>query len=100
MTCLVVKEKIRLELTQKFALGQAAQEHGFVDLDVPIHQRAYGPLMRRGAARGDERGANAHAAAGLALQALQGQQQRLERPCCQGVVGLRALVGLKGIQAT
>ncbi len=58
---LVVEEEVGLELAQELALRQAAEEHRFVDLDVPVHQRADRALVRRRAARGDERGADAHA---------------------------------------
>ena len=43
-------------------LRQAAEEHRLVDLDVPVHQRADRALVGRRAARGDERGADAHVA--------------------------------------
>ena len=57
---LVVEEEVGLELAQELALGQAAEEHRLVDLDVPVHQRADRALVRRRAARGDQRGADAH----------------------------------------
>jgi hypothetical protein len=44
---LVVEEKVGLELAQELALGQAAEEHRLVDLDVPVHQGADGALVRR-----------------------------------------------------
>ena len=53
---LVVEEEVGLELAQEFALGQAAEEHGFVDADVPLHQRADRALVRGRAACGDQRG--------------------------------------------
>jgi 5'-nucleotidase len=54
MAGLVIKEKIGLKLAQKFTLGQPAQKHGFVDLDIPVHQRSDGAFMRRRAARSDQ----------------------------------------------
>src|SRR5690606_33824334 len=61
MTGLVVEEEVGFELAQEFALGQAAQEQCLVHVDAPVHQGADGALVRRGAARGDQRGADAHA---------------------------------------
>src|SRR5947208_16772230 len=83
---LVVEEEVRLELAQELALGQAAEEHRLVDLDVPVHQGADRALVRRCAARGDERGADAHLLRARLLQAVQRLEQRLEaarsgRPC-------------------
>src|SRR5260221_396120 len=40
MAGLVVEEEVGLELAQEGTLGQTAQEHGLVDVDVPIHQRS------------------------------------------------------------
>jgi hypothetical protein len=57
---LVVEEEVGLELAQELALGQAAEEHGLVDLDVPVHQGADGALVRRRAAGRDQRRAHAH----------------------------------------
>ena len=96
VTGLVVKEKVRLELAQKLTLGQAAQKHGFVHLDVPVHQCADGAFVRRGAAGCDECGANPHGGRALLLQAVQGGQQGLERSSQQGLPGLVSFVGLKG----
>jgi len=71
MTSLVVKEKIRFELAQKFTLGQSTQEHGLVHLDVPFHQGADGALMRGGTARSHQSGADMHGGRALLLQAVQ-----------------------------
>ena len=98
MTGLVVKEKIGLELAQELPLGQAAQEHGFIDLDVPVHQGADGALVRRRAARCDQRGADAHGGRAGLLQALQGKQQGLERAIGQRLRRLLDLMLLKGLQ--
>ena len=86
MPRLVVEEEVGLELAQELALRQAAEEHRLVDLDVPVHQRADRALVRRRAARGDQRGAHAHGVAGVALQPLQRLEQRLEGPGGSGVV--------------
>ena len=96
---LVVEEEVGLELAQELALGQAAEEHRLVDLDVPLHQRADRPLVRRRAARGDERGADAHAVRRLVLQPLQREQQRLERAGGERRLGVVALVRLEGVEA-
>ena len=76
---LVVKEKIGLKLAQKLALVQPAQEHGLVHLNVPVHQRANGALVGRGAAGRHQRRANAHPGCGGLLQAVQRHQQWFER---------------------
>ena len=55
--------------------------------------------MRRGAARGHQRGAYAHRRSGRLLQLVQGHQQRLERPVWQGLRGFVLLVLLKGVQS-
>ena len=84
MTGLVVEEEVGFELAQEFALGQAAQEQRLVHVDAPVHQGADGALVRRGAARGDQRGADAHAigaAAGRVL--LQGDLQQVLRQARQ-----------------
>ena len=54
--------------------------------------------MRRRAARGDERGAHAHRARRLLLQAVQRLQQRLERPGRERRGGVVALVALEGVE--
>ena len=96
MAGLVVKEKIGLKLTQKFAFGQAAQKHGLVHLNVPVHERAYGALVRGGTACGNQRGANAHSGGAFLLQAVQGGQQGLKRSGRQGLQRLVAFVLLEG----
>lgn len=37
MRDLVIKEKIEFKLVQEFAFGQAAEEHGLIDINVPVH---------------------------------------------------------------
>src|ERR1019366_4548660 len=96
---LVVEEEIGLELAQEFALRQATEEHRLVDLDVPFHERADGALWGWRTARGDERGAYAHAVHRLVLQPLQRLQQWLERACGQRRRRLFALVLLEGVEA-
>src|SRR4029079_18243348 len=88
-------EEVGLELAQELALAQAAEEHRLVDLDPPVHQRADRALVRRRAARGDERVADAHAVRGLVLQAVQREQQRLERAGGERRRRLLELVGLE-----
>ena len=99
MPRLVVKKEVWLKLAQELSLGQPAQKHGLVDLDVPVHQGADGALMGRGAACCDQRGANAHGRGALDLQALQRGQQGLERPGQQRLLRLGAFVPLEGVQA-
>ena len=65
---------------------------------LPVHQRADRALVRRRAARGDQRGAHAHAARRLALQPVQRLEQRLERARRQRRAGAVALVALEGVQ--
>ena len=97
---LVVEEEVGLELAQELALRQAAEEHRLVDLDVPVHQRADRALVRRRAARGDERGADAHAVRRLVLQPMQRRAAAAGTgPAASGVVGLLALVRLEGVEA-
>ena len=98
MPGLVVKEEVGLELAQELAFGQAPQEHGFVDLDVPVHERADCALVRRGAACRHQRRADAHARRTLLLQALQRLQQGFERPGQQGLGSLFGLVLLESGQ--
>jgi len=98
MACLVVEEKIGLELAQEFALGQATEEHRLVDLDVPIHQGADGTFVRRRAARCHQGGADAHVVRRLALQAVQRLEQRLEWPRRQRRRRVQALMVLEGDQ--
>ena len=96
---LVVKKEVGLKLAQKRALVQPAQKHGLVHLDVPVHQGANGALMRRGAARGDQRGAHAHLRLRGLLQSVQRHQQGLERAVGQGQGGFVLFVLLKSVQA-
>ena len=77
MAGLVVKEEVGLELAQEFAFGQPTQEHGFVHIDVPVHQRADGALVGRCAAGGDQCGADAHGRRATLLQAVQGRAETL-----------------------
>ena len=99
MAGLVVKEKVRLELTQKSAFVQAAQKHGLVDLDIPVHQRADGALVGRGAARRHQRRAYAHGRARCLLQLVQGHQKGFEGAVGQRLGRFVLLVLLKGIEA-
>jgi hypothetical protein len=94
---LVVEEEVGLELAQELALGQAAEEHGLVDLDVPVHQGADGALVRRGAARGDQRGAHAHAGAPgrSRCRRCSASSSGLKGPAGQRLRGLFALVRWK-----
>jgi hypothetical protein len=97
---LVVEEEVGLELAQERALVEPAQEHGLVHLQAPVHQRADGPLVRRRAARGDQRGTHAHAGASAprALQAVQRLEQGHEGPRGQGSGGVGLLVALEGVE--
>ena len=54
----VVEEDVRAEGLQERALRPAAEEQRFVEAHVPLAQRADHALVRRRAARGDERGAD------------------------------------------
>ena len=101
MAGLIVEEKIGLECLEKRAFFQPAQKHGLVDRNAPVHQGADGAFMRRGAAGGDQRRAQAYGylLAAHVLQALQGLQQGFERAWGQGARGVGALVLLKFIQA-
>ena len=81
MAGLVVEEEVGLELTQKFALRQAAPGNiASSTPDVPVHQREDRAFVRRCAARGDECGANPHV--------------RIARPAAAGAA--RASSGLNG----
>ena len=93
---LVVKEKIGLKLAQKFALGQAAKVHGFVNLDVPVHELANGASVGWGAAGGFQGRANSHGAGAFRLLAVQRFERGLERLACQRLSGVRRFVGLDG----
>ena len=96
---LVIEEEIGLEFAQELALGKAPEEQRFVDRQVPFHERADGPLMRGGAACGDQGGADARGRTFQTLQAVQGLQQRLEGTIAQRIGRLGLFVGLKGLQA-
>ncbi|MPM41193.1 hypothetical protein SDC9_87843 [bioreactor metagenome] len=93
---LVVEEEVGFELAQERAFFQAAEEHGFIDGDIPLHQRAYGALVRGGAAGGDQGGANAHAFGASLLQPVQCRQQGLEGAVGQGQGGLVEFMALEG----
>ena len=98
MAGLVVKKEVGLKLAQELALGQAAQKHGLVHSNVPVHQRADGALVRRGAARRHQRSADAHAAAlaaGGLLQAVQRGQQGLEGAVGQRLAGFGAFTAAR-----
>ena len=99
---LVIEEEVGLELAQEGALGQAAEEHGFVNGNVPAHQRADGAFVGRGTACGDQGGADAQRClallAGL-LQLVQGGQEGLEGAGRQRQGDIVDFVRLKGLQA-
>ena len=91
MAGLVIKEEVGFEFAQKLSLGQAAEKHGFVHVDVPIHQGAYGPLMGRCAACRNECSAYAHAGAARRarhLQPVQRGKQWFEGAIGQGLRSL------------
>jgi len=98
MAGLVVKEEIGLELAQELALREAAEEHGFIDTNVPVHQGADRALMRRRAAGGDQCSANAHLALHILLQPVQRGQQWFERAIGQRPGGMFDLMALERIQ--
>jgi hypothetical protein len=58
MAGLVVEEKVGLKFAQESALGQAAQKHRLINLDMPLHQGANSPFMCRYTAGGDQCGAD------------------------------------------
>ena len=95
---LVIEEEVGLELAQELALGEATEEHRLVDLDLPVHQRADRALVRRCAARRDERGAQAHVGRARALQALQCFEQRLEGARRERLRRVLDLVLLEGVE--
>lgn len=98
MAGLVVKEEVGLEFTQKLPLGQAAEEHGLIHIDLPVHQRVQGAFMGRGAAGGDQCRAYVHAGHIDLLQPVQGCQQGFERAFGQGLGRFFLLVLLEGRQ--
>ena len=57
---LIVEVEIRREHLQERAFLEAAEEHRLVHLDVPAHQRADRTIVSRRAARGHQRGTDAH----------------------------------------
>src|SRR5207249_7742665 len=83
---LIVEEEIGSERTQKLALVETPEKERLVDADVP---RAQGPdhaLVRRRAARGDERRADRAAVFRIVrLDLVQRGQKLLERPAGQRV---------------
>src|ERR1700733_4428334 len=88
MASLVVEEKVGFELAQELALGQATQEHRFVDLDVPVHQGADGSLVRGRTAGGNQRGSDSLRRIARLLQPVQRRKQWLTRHLRQWEVGL------------
>src|SRR4051812_20069546 len=77
---LVVEEDVGAERAQEFALFEAAQKERLVDPDVPGAKGSNYTLVRRRAARGDERGANGTAVFGkVGLDAMQPREEFLER---------------------
>ena len=99
MAGLVVEEEVGFELAQKPALGQSAEEHGLIDIDLPVHQRIERAFMGRGAARRDQGRAHAHAGHIGLLQSVQGGQQGLERAFGQRLGGFLHLMLLESLQA-
>ena len=95
VTRLIVKEKVGFKLFEKLPLGQAAQEHGLVHLNVPLHQGANGALVSGRTARCDQSSSDANRWCALLLKPVKGGQQRLERPSQQGLRGLGMFVCLK-----
>ncbi len=101
MSRLVVEEKIGLKFAQERPLIQPAKKHGFINGDVPVHQGADGALVRRSAARGDQRGAQTHGGGAIGarlLQAVQGFEQGLEWARRQRQRGLAGFVLLESGQ--
>jgi hypothetical protein len=96
---LIVKEKVGFKLAQELAFFKAAQKHGFVHFNVPVHQRANGTLVRRCAACRHQCGADAHVRCARLLQHLQGCEQGLERACRQWLLSFAFFVLLKRVQA-
>ena len=95
---LVIKEKVGFKLTQELTFLQAAQEHGFVHLNVPVHQCANGALVRWRTTGGDKCGANAHVGCARLLQLVQGSEQGFERAGRQRLCRFGFFVLLKRIQ--
>src|SRR5262249_39998758 len=76
---LIVEEEIGTERTQELALVEPAEKERLVDADIPGAKRADHALMRRRAARGDERGADrALVLGGGGLDVVQRGQKILE----------------------
>ena len=85
---LVVEEHVGFVGAQELGFVQPAEEQALVQANVPGAQRLDDALVRRRAARGDERGADrAVVVAELALQAVQPHEERFERPALQRAVG-------------
>ena len=78
MSSLVVEEEVGLEFAQEGTLVQTAQEEGLVHLHFPVHQRANGAFMRRGAAGRHQGGTDAHVRGRGLAQAVERLQQRFE----------------------
>ena len=95
---LVVEEEVGLEFAQEGALVQTAQEEGLVHLHFPVHQRADGAFMRRGAAGRHQGGTDAHMRGRGLAQAVERFQQRLEGAGGQRGGGAACLVVLEGRQ--
>src|SRR5689334_16621703 len=49
VTALIVEIDVGLESRKERAFVQPSQEHCLVHTDIPVHQRAHGALVRRGA---------------------------------------------------
>ena len=67
---LVIKKEVRFKFPQKLAFGQAAQKHGLINLNVPVHQGANSTLVSGGTAGGDQRRTNTHGGSARLLQPL------------------------------
>ena len=101
MAALVVEIEVRLERLKEFALVEAAEKHELINGDVPFHQRTHRPLVRRSAARRDERGAHLdrHVGERRRLQTVQRLEERLERPGRQRLQGVQRLMARKSVEA-
>ena len=54
MPGLVIEEEVRLEFLQEWSFLQSAEEHRFIDADIPAHQRSYRSFMGGGASCRDQ----------------------------------------------
>src|SRR3954471_1423464 len=102
MPVLVVEVEVGLERLQKLALVQSAEEHRLVDRDFPVGEGVYGALVRRRAARSDERSPDAHSRTLVfscrALKLVERLEKRLERTRLQRRQGVQSLMAGKSFQ--